>query len=170
MSCGGAVMSGPYRYLLWRCWDDAPTLSLVTFVMLNPSTADDTQDDPTVRRCVAYAKAWGHAAVRVVNLFALRATDPATLRVHPDPVGPENDFYIAKAVRDAAVAVCAWGAHGTLHGRGEAVEALIPRPTALALTRDGTPRHPLYLPGRLRPVPLRRLREDQVRLFASTHR
>ena len=128
----------------------------VAFVMLNPSMADASHDDPTVRRCVNFARAWDFARLVVVNLFALVATDPAALRTHPDPVGPDNDAAIDRAVREVDVVVCAWGVHGALRNRAADVLARIPRPYALRVAKGGEPAHPLYLPGGLWPVPYAR--------------
>lgn len=145
--------SGRYRYRLWRRW--AAGGAAVAFVMLNPSTADAAHDDPTIRRCGGFARAWGFAAMVVVNLFALRATDPARLRRARDPVGRDNDHHIAAAAAGCDHLVLAWGAHGALGGRDRAVLALLAgrRPSCLGLTRAGQPRHPLYLPGATRRRP-----------------
>jgi hypothetical protein len=147
-----AILSlcGTYRYLLTRTWD--ANRSPACWVMLNPSTADATQDDPTIRRCVGFARDWGCGGIVVVNLFAFRATDPAALRTAPDPIGPDNDNHIRRAVTiGGATVVCAWGAHGTLLGRGRSVADLIRSlgvvPQCLGTTRDGQPRHPLYVPS-----------------------
>ena len=143
-----------YRYLLWRRWAEAG--AVVVFVMLNPSTADAERDDPTIRRCGGFARAWGFAAMTVVNLFALRATDPARLRRARDPIGCDNDRHIAAAAAAGDALVLAWGAHGGLGGRDRAVLALVAdrRPECLGVTRAGQPRHPLYLPRATRPRPL----------------
>jgi hypothetical protein len=147
---------GTYRYDLRRRWDPAKPTCL--FVMLNPSTADATADDPTIRRCVGFAAGWGYGELIVVNLFASRATDPADLRKHRSPVGPANDATIAAQARRADFHVAAWGMYGALHGRGAEVrrrftEWGIPL-HHLGLTREGHPRHPLRLRGGLEPVPL----------------
>lgn len=136
-----------YRYLLTRVWDtDAPRL---LFVMLNPSTASELRNDPTVARCEARARAMGQGAVRVANLFAFRATDPRDLRAAPAPEGPENDRLLVESVQWADGVICAWGNHGTLLGRAALAEALL-RQTGkpllhLGLTAAGQPRHPLYV-------------------------
>lgn len=137
-----------YRYLLTRVWDPAGEKAL--FVMLNPSTATEFQNDPTVERCERRARALGFGAFRVTNIFAFRATDPRVMRAEADPVGPGNDA----AIRESAEAwadriVCAWGTHGAHLGRGAAVEALL-RGTGrqlftLGLSKDGHPKHPLYI-------------------------
>ncbi len=145
--------TGAYRYALTRRWRSSGRQ--VAFVLLNPSTADAERDDPTIRRCIGFARAWGFAAVEVVNLFAFRATEPAGLRRAPRPVGPENDSYLLAAQDRADELVLAWGIHGAWLERDRAVLALLSaqaaRPKCLGLTREGHPRHPLYLPKGLRP-------------------
>jgi len=145
---------GQYRYALWRIWGEGP---LATFVMLNPSTADEATNDPTVERCERRARAMGFDGVRVANIFALRSTDPRVLYGHPDPVGPLNDAAIMEAVRDAGMVICAWGGHGNLHGRGQAVGDLLRQHGldlhCLAVNADGTPQHPLYIGYEQRPKP-----------------
>ena len=150
---------GAYRWRLSRTL--AVGFGRVVWVMLNPSTADSAVDDPTVRRCVGFSAVWGFSEVVVVNLFALRATDPAALRAHPDPVGPLNDANIWAACdpAEARCVVMAWGTHGRLQGRGLAVEEGLrrrgaPRLSALGWTRGGEPRHPLYMRADARPLPL----------------
>lgn len=131
---------------------------MATFVMLNPSTADADQDDPTIRRCIAFARAWGCGSLRVVNLYAWRATKPAELWTAADPVGPENDEYLEGAARFAVTfrfpLIAAWGANAR-PDRIDAVRKLpgMERLEVLALTRGGHPRHPLYLRGDLMPQP-----------------
>ena len=149
----GADLDGPYRYRLWRRWDDADTL---LFVMLNPSTADHQRDDPTLRRCMGFARRWGFGGVEVVNLFAWRATRPRALREAPDPVGPRNDQVIAEAAACCAAVIAAWGAHGALRDRAAVVRAALraASPRCLGLTAAGQPRHPLYVPADAQPMPL----------------
>jgi len=144
---GGAAFSrdGRYRYRLWRRWDRSRPA--IAFCMLNPSTADARRDDPTIRRCIAFARDWGYGGVEVVNIFALRATDPRALRSARDPVGPRNDAFMLRAAARSPV-VIAWGIHGALRDRGSTALRLFgPRARLLALgrTRSGAPRHPLYL-------------------------
>ena len=126
----------------------------MAFVCLNPSTADEVQDDPTVRRCIRYAKDWGYGGMAMLNLFAFRATDPEAMKRAKDPVGPENDIYLSEWSAGARVTVCAWGAQGVFLGRDKEVLPLLHRPHYLALTADGQPRHPLYLKAALKPKPL----------------
>lgn len=135
-----------YRYKLERRWGDAAP---AVFVMLNPGSADANLDDPTVRRCVAFARHEGCGGLVVVNLFALRVTDPKALRSHADPVGPLNDAFLREARSQGSPVIAAWGAHGSLHGRDEAVARLLAGcdVQCLGVTKDGHPCHPLYLPG-----------------------
>ncbi len=144
-----------YRYALTRTWDEAGTRAL--FVMLNPSTATEIRNDPTVERCERRARALGFGAFRVCNIFAWRATDPREMRAAPDPVGPENDVAILEGAQWADRIICAWGTHGAHLDRGPAVERLL-RATArplfhLGLTKAGHPKHPLYIGYATRPVP-----------------
>ena len=136
-----------HRYLLTRTWDDAgPT---VNFLMLNPSTADAFQLDPTNRRCVGFAQAWGFGSMVTTNIFAFRSTDPAGLRAAEDAVGPENDSAIVTAALSADLVIAGWGTHGELHGRGNEVRELLQgngvELQVLRLTKAGYPGHPLYV-------------------------
>jgi len=142
---------GVYRYALTRQWArEKPT---VAFIMLNPSTADGLVDDPTIRRCLGFAHDWGFGTLRVVNLFALRATDPRELSIHADPIGVENARHVCRAVIESMQVVCAWGAHPM--AAKSAIGPLIRRVaqeqgislTCLGTTASGAPRHPLYLPN-----------------------
>lgn len=150
----GAALSRckTYRYALWRHWSDAPP---VLFVMLNPSTADASQDDPTIRRCISFAQRWGYGGILVGNLFALRSPDPQQLRTASDPIGPQNERWLRRLSQQSAVVVGAWGNHGMLLNRGEAVAARFPGLLCLGLTQQGQPRHPLYVPrdAGLMPLP-----------------
>lgn len=139
-----------YRYALWRWWDKDKPYAM--FVGLNPSTADETLDDPTIRRCKRFASDWGYGGLVMTNLFAIRATDPKVMLAHSDPVGVENDDYLRDLARHAALVVAAWGAHGGHQGRDEDVLRLIPGVHHLGLTKAGKPRHPLYLRADSRPA------------------
>lgn len=145
-----------YRYRLWRQWDKSRPS--VVFCMLNPSTADDVVNDPTIERCQRRAVQWGYGHMDVVNLFALRSTDPANLYTHADPFGPDNLDHILAAVEKAAVLVCGWGQHGKLHNADSRVlthlrTTCAGKAHALRINKDGTPAHPLYLPYTLTPTP-----------------
>ena len=136
-----------YRYVLTRTWDEAGTRAL--FVMLNPSTATEVQNDPTVERCERRARTLGFGAFRVCNIFAWRDTDPRKMRAAPEPVGPENDASITEGCAWADTILCAWGSHGEHLDRGPEVERLM-RATRkplfhLGLTKAGHPKHPLYI-------------------------
>jgi hypothetical protein len=143
---------GRYRYSLQREADPDGRES-VLFVMLNPSTADAMQDDPTIRRCVGFARAWGASELLVGNLFAYRATQPDELYSALDPIGPDNDFWLRSLSARSAMVVCAWGAHPMAKRRAIEVRAMLGREIHhLGLTKDGAPKHPLYLPAILRPM------------------
>lgn len=142
-----------YRYTLWREWVGGK--GYVMFVGLNPSTADETKDDATIRRCIGFAKAWGYSALCMTNLFAFRATKPKDMKAAADPVGPDNDKHLGRLAQRAGVVVAAWGADGTYRGRNTEVLAMLDQTLhCLSLTKDGHPGHPLYLKKTLVPVPL----------------
>ena len=142
-----------YRYTLHRrvgfMFDSAGTGA---FVGLNPSTADEHIDDPTIRRCVAFARDWGYRDLLMLNLFAFRATKPKDMLAAADPIGPQNDETLRLVASEAQLVVAAWGAHGSHLEREAAVCKMLPTMHALRLTKDGHPAHPLYLPKTLRPV------------------
>lgn len=145
-----------YRYALHRQWDD--TKRNVLFIMLNPSTADASHDDPTIRRCIGFAKSWGFGGLHVVNLYALRSTDPKELLKASDPVGPDNRKWWQGAASFCEIAVCAWGNAPIV---GKLQKALWPEYKPLSwislplhyieLSDNGTPKHPLYLRGDVQP-------------------
>jgi hypothetical protein len=148
-----------YRYLLER--RVGPQSKICLFIMLNPSTADAHLDDPTIRRCKGFAKSFQCGTLSVVNLFAYRATKPADMLAAEDPIGPENNRWIARAAEDAKVSgglvIAAWGAHGMHKDRDKQVLALLDswdvQPMSLAETASGMPRHPLYVRGDCKPLP-----------------
>lgn len=150
----GAILSecGKYRYRLWRRWKNGfyATRGILTFIMLNPSTADHAEDDPTVRRCIGYGKDMGFDGIQIVNLFAWRATDPKELRSCEDPEGPDNDLTLEVAFRYSKTVVAAWGADTFARKRAERVAAIAwdagIRLQCLARLKGGAPGHPLYLP------------------------
>ena len=135
-----------YRYMLWRKWEGGNQQDCV-FIMLNPSTADEDVLDPTVTRCVGFARDWGYSGLIVANIFALRATDPRVLIRAAEPVGPDNNKVLAVATARSNCIICAWGVHGKLNDRGQAVLALLSGRTleCLGVTKNGHPKHPLYL-------------------------
>lgn len=141
-----AVISadGMYRYFLSRHLSASNVR--VAFVGLNPSTADATSDDPTIRRCRGFATEWGAGELWMVNLFAYRSTDPAELLRVPNPIGAENDAWLEQAVSCAELVIAAWGNHGALFDRAAVVLSRFPgRFSALGMTKSGMPRHPLYI-------------------------
>lgn len=136
-----------YRYLLWRQWDTSKPSAV--FVMLNPSFANETDNDPTISRCIKRARAMGFGGIRVSNLFALCSTDPTALYSSDDAIGPKNNAKILTSVADAGIVICAWGKNGKFQERGKEVLQLLwansITPYYLKLNKDGTPRHPLYV-------------------------
>ena len=141
-----------YRYTLFR--DLGMQGPQLTVVMLNPSTADAVKDDPTIRRVIGFAKSWGHGSLLVLNLFAIRATDPRAMLAASDPVGPENDAHLIAALNQAKKlglpVLAAWGAHGGHQGRDfhvlhKLVDGVDWR--CLGRTHHGHPKHPLYVPS-----------------------
>jgi hypothetical protein len=143
-----------YRYTLWRQWAnvDVAHPRYAMFIGLNPSTADEVQDDPTVRRCINFAKAWGYDALCMTNIFGYRSTQPARMLARRDPIGPDNDGHLRRLAGGATIVVAAWGAHGAHRGRSARVRAMLPALHYLRMTKAGEPGHPLYLPGVLTPT------------------
>ncbi len=139
-----------YRYDLWREWIGGDGYAM--FVGLNPSTAGESNDDPTIRRCIDFAKSWGFSALCMTNLFAFRATLPEAMKAASDPVGPGNDQRLLEAAQSAGLVIAAWGTNGAHLGRAAAVRRMLPSLHYLRLTKGGQPGHPLYLPKTLRPV------------------
>ena len=137
--------SGLYRYRLWRSWGEGPS---VLWILLNPSTADHQTNDPTIRRCIEFSIRWGYHGIEVVNLFAWRATSPSAMKSALDPVGPLNDRYIVDVANQCDLVVAGWGVHGAHKDRDKQVIRLFEgfEIKCLGKTRDGHPRHPLYLP------------------------
>lgn len=147
-----------FRYSLSRVWNpEAPT---VMFVGLNPSTADEREDDPTVRRCIGFARRWNCGGLILVNLFAYRSSHPASLFKADDPIGPANDTYILASARAAGRTVLAWGTKGYFLDRDQHVLSLLPAAHCLGITKEGHPKHPLYLAGSTRVRPYRAVLVD----------
>lgn len=149
IEAGPAVFSEDrsYRYLLTREWaHDKP---LVMFIGLNPSTADEVALDPTLRRCVGFAQSWGCGGFHMTNLFAVRSKDPDVMKAADDPVGPDNDEWLLRAANMSSLIVCAWGVHGSHRDRDREVYCMLKKRAhqlwTLGLTKDGHPKHPLYL-------------------------
>jgi hypothetical protein len=143
-----------YRYWLDRRWVKAQEpLRTVMFIGLNPSTADDFDDDPTIRRCVRFAKDWGFNHLLMMNLFAFRATDPKQMSLCSDPVGPQNDDMLKLYSGKVSLIVAAWGVSGACNGRDIEVLKMLSdfNIHALKLTKHGQPSHPLYLSKDLKP-------------------
>jgi len=155
----GAIFSPceRYRYALWRQWKGpmATRPGYVAFVGLNPSTADEVENDPTVRRCINFAMRWGYGAMVMLNAFGWRATDPANMRAADDPVGDDNDFAITRFAGSADKVVVAWGNHGIYKGRGATVASMLwvilhdefgnSGMECFGVNECGEPKHPLYL-------------------------
>lgn len=147
---------GLYRYTLTRDWSSLDPLDhgYVNFIALNPSTADAKNDDPTIRRCVGFAKYWGYDQFVMTNLFAFRATEPDEMKKAADPIGPLNDYHVVRTAEKADLVIACWGTHGTFMNRGEKVKNTIDCLMCLQKTKDGHPNHPLYLPKNIDPIPL----------------
>lgn len=143
----GAVFSEcrQYRYSLWRRWDLGKPYAL--FIGLNPSTATETIDDPTIRRCKRFSRDWGYGSYVMANIFAYRATKPKEMKAQDDPIGIDNDVAIQDMARDAGIIVCAWGTHGGHRGREHRVIHLLEAYDVYCLgkTKAGHPKHPLYI-------------------------
>lgn len=153
----GAIFdaTGLYRYTLWREWDERR--SRVTIVMLNPSVANEMQNDPTIRRCIAFAQSWGYGSVEIVNLFAYCTPYPKELSNATEPIGIENDKYVIQASNRSRRLVFGWGNWGYLKNRAGQVCNLLNKAEVFCLgfTRTGQPRHPLYLPKDTQLIPYR---------------
>lgn len=154
-----------YRYTLWREWepvgdwmfDPRPESEQRKYLMvigLNPSIADETRDDQTIRRCIDFAKRWGFGALCMTNLFAWRDTKPAGMKRADDPVGPDNDHWLFEMSIRSGMILAAWGAHGAHLGRASTVKKLLADRTirCLKLNDDGSPGHPLYIPANTVPI------------------
>ena len=132
-----------YRYELWRWWDHSKPY--VVFIGLNPSTADEINNDATVRRCISFAQSWDYGGLCMMNLFAFRATEPYVMKACLYPIGADNDEHLIMVTDKAGVVVAAWGTHGSHKTRDKEIMAFIPDMWCLGTTKAGHPRHPLYL-------------------------
>jgi len=140
---------GNYRYAIWRVWDES--LPLVCFIGLNPSTLDPQKDNPTIRRMIGFAKAWGYGGFSLANLYGLVAQTPKELNCRKRKVGKQNDEWIVRLAEEAHLTIACWGASINEAGRVAEVLALLPQLYHLGLTKGGAPRHPLYLPKETTP-------------------
>jgi hypothetical protein len=144
-----------YRYSLIRTWNERKWTAC--FIGLNPSTADENVDDPTIRKCMNYANRWGYGGIVMVNLFAYRTTDPRGLYKVYDPVGPANDSYIENASEKCEMTVCCWGTNGDFGERAWFVSKLLKNSWCLKYTKHGHPAHPLYLKADIELIPYNRV-------------
>ena len=150
-----------WRYALWRIWDDDKMA--VLWIGLNPSTAEEEKNDPTVRRCMGFSRDWGYGGIFMLNVFAFRATDPQVMKAAEDPIGQENYRTIQEYHEVAGLTVAAWGVHGAFMDQAAAVcrlERISPHAKTrylgedlwcLDITQGGHPSHPLYQPANLKP-------------------
>ena len=148
----GAIITGDYRYLLWREWNNSS--KTISFIMLNPSRADAEVNDPTITRCINFAKSWGYGRLEVVNLFAYRTPHPSLLKQATEPIGRDNDRYIIKSVEKSDRVILAWGNHGTWRKQDLYTLDLLKNHNhlySLGITKRGCPRHPLYLRSTIKP-------------------
>jgi hypothetical protein len=141
-----------YRYTLEIVWNDK--LGLMHMIALNPSTADERQDDPTLRRVKSFAHLWGYGGIIMTNLFAFRSTDPKIMRTQTDPIGSENNRLLLETRDRCPFAIAGWGNHGAFMDRGNWVRQNIRDLHCFRLTQAGQPEHPLYMPGNIKPIAL----------------
>lgn len=160
----GAIFSDcrKYRYTLWRRWglfgrqsnhpEFVDEADMVAFIGLNPSTADERIDDPTIRRCIGFAKQWGFGGMVMLNAFAYRATDPKVMKEQAEPIGEWNDEAIHAVTRLCGKVICCWGNHGTWMNRNERLHEILPNLAChLGQTKTYQPKHPLYLSSNTEP-------------------
>lgn len=154
-----------YRYALWREWDcdlltgcaddSAHATEFLMIIGLNPSTADETLDDQTIRRCIGFAKAWGYGALCMTNLFAFRATEPEDMKKQENPVGMDNQHHLLQCASSAGLVLAAWGNHGSFRQQDFTVRQWLSgigiTLHCLKLNKDGSPKHPLYVAADTKP-------------------
>ena len=145
-----------YRYTLERRWNSETADKRVVFVGLNPSTADHRVDDPTIRRCIGFARSWGYNVLTVVNLFAYRTPYPSELRKASDPIGSSNSRHLGRVIRESDLVIACWGRHGSWQAQDKRLEKRFKdRLNCLAINNDGSPAHPLYQRATVTPIPWR---------------
>lgn len=151
----GAVFSpdNRYRYTLWRVWDKS--IEQVLFIGLNPSIANADHDDPTVRRCIGFAKTWGYGGMWIANIFAFISSSPRYIQQVADPVGPDNEVWIKLLVNSFSLVIACWGNRGNDPHRNQFIASLNRPLHCLAMTSSGNPAHPLYLPATATPIDFR---------------
>lgn len=149
----GAILSEDreYRYVLWRIWDTSKPS--VMFIGLNPSTADESIDDPTIRRCINYARSWGYGAIYMTNLFALRSSKPSELYNSKNPIGDENDKFLLNFQNKCDLVVACWGNHGSFMNRSSDIKELFNQIKCFGTNQTGQPKHPLYLKKDVQLIP-----------------
>ena len=140
-----------YRYKLSRTWDS--TKPTILFIGLNPSIANENVDDPTITRCINFAKDWGYGTLLMANLFAFRSTYPKDIYLIDDPIGKDNDHYLLECVTQSDLIVACWGNNGTYMNREKVIKELVPNLYCLQKNKNGTPHHPLRPPRNIHPVP-----------------
>lgn len=140
-----------YRYKLSRTWDS--TKPTILFIGLNPSIANENVDDPTITRCINFAKDWGYGTLLMANLFAFRSTYPKDIYLIDDPIGKDNDHYLLECVTQSDLIVACWGNNGTYMNREKVITELVPNLYCLQKNKNGTPHHPLRLPRNIHPLP-----------------
>lgn len=138
-----------YRYCLWRLWDDE--LPRIMFIGLNPSTADETQNDPTIRRVIGFARDWSYGGIYMCNLFAIVSTDPAILKTCADPVRDNDDFLMRYADLSKDI-LFGWGNFKEATERAKLVSQFFPNALCLGRNKNGSPPHPLYIPANTKPM------------------
>ncbi len=148
----GATLSKcrKYRYVLWRKWNKS--LPTIMFIGLNPSTANEHENDPTILKCINYSKNWGFGGFYITNLFAYRTFSPAILKKNNSPVGQKNNYWILKTSKLTKKTIACWGDHGTFQDRDVQVKKLISQLYCININKTGQPSHPLYQKSNLKPI------------------
>ncbi len=139
-----------YRYVLRRNWNRQKPI--VAFIGLNPSSANETSDDPTSRRCMGFANDWGYGGISLINLFAFCAHSPKSMMMAADPIGSENDRWIDRVISESDLVIAAWGNRGTFMDRANELHSRIDNMYCLKLTERGQPMHPLYVKADIIPI------------------